>query len=93
MTGELVYDWLSRDEWAALRWIAHNAAEDRDARDGWCRWGIPAVEPDWKGKWEWNVYKRLVYIGLVERRETWQDVLLKPTDRGWAVIQGQETQA
>jgi hypothetical protein len=63
---------------AALRWIISNAAEDRDSRDGWCRWATLEDE-----RWRWDDYRPLVAAGLVERRETWKDVLLKPTPAGW----------
>jgi hypothetical protein len=66
---------------AALRWIISNAAEDQDNRDGWCRWGIPEGDP-----WTWDDYRPLVTAGLVERRETWKDVLLKPTSAGWHAV-------
>jgi hypothetical protein len=75
------YVWLTPDQFAVLRWIAHNAAEDRDGRDGWCRWGVPEGEP-----WTFDAYKPLVALGLVERRETWKDVLLRPTESAWAYL-------
>lgn len=72
------YIWLTPTQAAALRWIAHNAAEDRDNREGWCRWGIPDGNP-----WTFDAYKPLVALGLVERRETWKDVLLRPKSTAW----------
>jgi hypothetical protein len=66
---------------AALRWIASIAGEDQDHRDGWCRWGIPEGDP-----WTWDDYRPLVGAGLVERRETWWDVLLRLTTEGWAAL-------
>jgi hypothetical protein len=81
MSDTTPYVWLTHDQAAILRWIAHNAAEDRDDRDGWCRWGIPEGNP-----WEWDAYKPLVVYGLIERRETWKDVLLRPTDAAWSFL-------
>jgi len=67
---------------AILRHVAHRAAEDTDNRDGWCRWGYnPERDP-----WTFQDYKPLVVRGLLERRETWKDILLRLTDAGWAYL-------
>jgi hypothetical protein len=64
-----------------LRHIAHRAAEDTDNRDGWCRWSEPE-----NALWRFEDYKPLVTSGLLERRETWKDILLKLTDAGWMAL-------
>lgn len=64
-----------------LRWVARHSAEDTDNRDGWCRWAEPEDSP-----WQFQDYKPLVVAGLLERRETWKDILLRLTERGWAVL-------
>jgi hypothetical protein len=64
---------------AILQHVARSAAEDTDNRDGWCRWSTqPGVWP-----WEWDDYKPLVNLGLLERKETWKDILLRLTPAGW----------
>lgn len=68
---------------AILRHVAHRAGEDTDSRDGWCRWSTSDRWP-----WQWDDYRPLVDDGLLERRETWKDVLLRLTDAGWAVLGG-----
>jgi hypothetical protein len=69
---------LSDTDRAVLSSIAHHAGEDRDHRDGWCRWSVDGHP--------WDVYRPLVAAGLLERRETWKDVLLRLTRAGWAVL-------
>jgi len=70
------------DTQAILRHVAYHASEDTDNRDGWCRWSTqPGVWP-----WEWDDYKPLVAHGLLERRETWADVLLRLTKAGWLAL-------
>jgi hypothetical protein len=64
-----------------LQHVAHSAGEDTDSRDGWCRW---ATSDQWP--WEWADYKPLVERGLLERRETWKDVLLRLTPAGWTAL-------
>lgn len=64
-----------------LQHIARRAAEDTDNRDGWCRWSTSDRWP-----WEWDDYKPLVADGLLDRRETWKDVLLRLTDDGWEAL-------
>lgn len=68
-------------ERAILQHVARRSAEDTDGRDGWCRWSISDAWP-----WEWSDYKPLVSRGLLERRESWKDVLLKLTDAGWEAL-------
>jgi hypothetical protein len=47
---------------AILQHVAHAAGEDTDNRDGWCRW---STQPDvWP--WDWNDYKPLVDLGLLD---------------------------
>lgn len=72
---------MTEAQHAALRWIISKAAEDRDNRNGWCRWATLEGDP-----WAWDDYRPLVAAGLVERRDTWMDVLLKPTDAGWREV-------
>ncbi len=76
-------DELTHGERAVLQHVARSAAEDTDSRDGWCRWSTSDRWP-----WAWDSYKPLVERGLLKRRETWKDVLLKLTDEGWAVLSG-----
>jgi hypothetical protein len=71
---------------AILQHVAHAAGEDTDNRDGWCRW---STQPDvWP--WDWNDYKPLVDLGLLERKETWKDVLLRLTPAGWIALSSSE---
>jgi hypothetical protein len=77
---------LSTAEQTILQHVAHSAGEDTDNRDGWCQWSTqPGVWP-----WDWHDYKPLVERGLLERRETWKDVLLRLTSAGWAALTGRE---
>lgn len=64
-----------------LQHVAHHAGEDTDNRDGWCRWGEPEDAP-----WRFQDYKPLVTLGMLERRETWKDILLKLTPAGWMAL-------
>lgn len=66
-----------------LQHVAHRSGEDTDARDGWCRWSTSDRWP-----WRFHDYKPLVAQGLLERRETWEDILLKLTDAGWREVAG-----
>lgn len=66
---------------AILQHIARRSGEDTDSRGGWCRWSTSDRWP-----WAWADYKPLVERGLIERRETFKDVLLKLTDAGWAFL-------
>jgi hypothetical protein len=68
-----------------LQFVARRSLEDTDARDGWCRWSEPEDAP-----WRFQDYKPLVTLGLLERRETWKDILLRLTDTGWAALGSQE---
>lgn len=61
-----------------LQHVARKSAEDLDSRDGWCRWSTAERWP-----WQWDDYKPLLADGLLQRRETWKDVLLRLTDDGW----------
>lgn len=72
---------LSEAQLALLRFITRKASEDQHHRDGWCRMLTGPDHP-----WDWDDARTLVDAGLVQRRETYMDVLLKPTDRGWAVL-------
>jgi hypothetical protein len=67
---------------AILQHVAHRAAEDTDNRDGWCRWSTqPGVWP-----WGWDDYRPLVDLGLLERKETFKDILLRLTPAGWMAL-------
>jgi hypothetical protein len=66
---------------AILQHVAHRAGEDTDKRDGWCRWSTGPQFP-----WEWDDYKPLVDLGLLERQETWKDILLRLTAAGWLAL-------
>ncbi len=68
-------------ETAILRFVAHSSAEDTDSRDCWCRWRTVLKHP-----WAWHDYKPLVASGLLDRQETWKDVLLRLTEAGWAAV-------
>jgi hypothetical protein len=72
---------VSAHERAILQFVARHAGEDSDNRDGWCRWGEPENSP-----WRFQDYKPLVTRGLLERRETWKDVLLRLTEAGWTAL-------
>lgn len=61
--------------------ILCHVAEDGRGGDGWCRW---STKPDWP--WEFGDYKPLVERGLLERRESWSDILLKLTPAGWIAL-------
>jgi hypothetical protein len=65
-----------------LQHVAHSAGEDTDNRDGWCRWSTSDQWP-----WAWDDYRPLVDRGLLERKETWKDILLKLTLAGWAALE------
>lgn len=64
-----------------LQHVARRSLEDTDNRDGWCRWSEPQNAP-----WRFQDYKPLVTTGLLERRETWKDILLKLTSAGWMAL-------
>jgi hypothetical protein len=64
-----------------LQYVARGSLEDTDNRDGWCRWGEPERAP-----WDFQDYKPLVVAGLLERRETWKDILLRLTAAGWLAL-------
>jgi hypothetical protein len=64
-----------------LQYVAHSSGEDTDNRGGWCRWGEPEDAP-----WRFQDYKPLVTLGLLERKETWKDILLKLTPAGWEAL-------
>ena len=72
---------ITRLERLILQYVARGSAEDTDNRDGWCRWGEPENAP-----WDFQDYKPLVTRGLLERRETWKDILLKLTPAGWEAL-------
>jgi hypothetical protein len=72
---------LSDLQWAILRHVARSAAEDTDSRDGWCRW---STSDDWP--WAWDDYRPLYVHDLLDRRETWKDVLLRPSEYGWSLL-------
>jgi hypothetical protein len=76
---------LSASERLILQHVARRAGEDTDSRDGWCRWSTSDRWP-----WEWHDYRPLVASGLLERRETWKDVLLRLTDEGWQRLASDE---
>lgn len=63
-----------------LQHVARRAATNRRDLD-WCRWGTPE-----DASWEFHDYRPLVAAGLLEKRETWKDVLLRLTDEGWKVL-------
>jgi hypothetical protein len=64
-----------------LQHVARGSLEDTDNRNGWCRWGEPEHAP-----WDFQDYKPLVAAGLLERRETWKDILLRLTDAGMEAL-------
>jgi len=64
-----------------LQYVARGSMEDTDARDGWCRWGVPEDAP-----WDFQDYKPLHDRGLLERKETWKDILLRLTPVGWEAL-------
>lgn len=66
---------------AILQHVARRAAEDTDSRDGWCRWSTSDRWP-----WKWHDYVPLVNLGLLQRKETWKDVLLRLTPVGWLAL-------
>lgn len=72
---------LTAKERLILQHVARAAAEDTDNRDGWCRWGGGENDP-----WRFEDYKPLVAAGLLERKETWKDVLLRPSPAGWSLL-------
>jgi hypothetical protein len=43
----------------------------------------------WSHRWSHD-YRPLVASGLLERRETWKDVLLRLTDEGWQRLASDE---
>lgn len=64
-----------------LQFVARGSLEDTDSRDGWCRWSEPENAP-----WRFQDYKPLVTLGLLERKETWKDILLRLTEAGWMAL-------
>jgi hypothetical protein len=86
MGGGLIVPVLTPLDRLILQFIARESMEDRDDRDGWCRWGEEEGAP-----WRFQDYKSLVMAGLLERRETWKDILLRLTDEGWTALSGGES--
>lgn len=72
---------LSSTDRRILQHVAHRGGEDTDNRDGWCRWSTSDRWP-----WQWDDYKPLVERGLLDRRESWKDVMLKLTQAGWMAL-------
>ena len=72
---------ISNLDLVILQHVARHSLEDTDARDGWCRWSEPE-----DASWRFQDYKPLVTLGLLERRETWKDILLRLTPAGWEAL-------
>jgi hypothetical protein len=79
------YLWITSSDRLILQHVARRSLEDTDSRDGWCRWSEPENSP-----WRFEDYKKLVAFGLLERRETWKDILLRLTDAGWSALKASD---
>jgi hypothetical protein len=66
---------------AALRAHAYRAAEDTDNDHGWAH-GF--YVPD--GEWTWDHLHELRDAGLIEWRDEWKHILIRPTDAGWELL-------